>query len=107
MNDSKKLLPDFDQVMADGGCDKCDGAGSAFTYSNQACMAINGRVRSIDWCIHQIVAALNAGGVETVACCCGHGDPGRIDLADGRVLVVVKNEDVANKLAGWGKGDGK
>lgn len=52
-------------------------------------MPLNGKVVCIDHCIHQIVAALNAGGVETVACCCGHGElDGRIDLADGRVLVI-------------------
>ena len=70
-------------------CDKCDGIGTQKTYANQACLPINGKVRGIDWCIHQIVAALNAGGVETVACCCGHGkQDGRIDLVDGRVLII-------------------
>lgn len=64
--------------------------GSAETYAEQVCMPLNGRVYCIDRCIHHIVAALNAGGVETVACCCGHSKgPGRIDLADGRVLVIM------------------
>ena len=68
----------------------CDGPGGIKTYANQVCMPINGKVRCIDRCIHQIVAALNAGGVETVASCCGHGEQdGRIDLADGRVLTVA------------------
>ncbi len=63
--------------------------GSADTYQEQVCMPLGGKVRCIDRCIHHIVAALNAGGMETVACCCGHGKrPGRIDLADGRVLVI-------------------
>lgn len=63
--------------------------GSKETYTEQVSLPINGRVRMIDRCIHHIVAALNAGGVETVACCCGHGtQPGRIDLADGRVLRI-------------------
>lgn len=76
-------------TFTNSGCDKCDGAGGVKTYANQACMPIHGRVRSIDWCIHQIVAALNAGGVETVASCCGHSKAeGRIDLADGRVLTI-------------------
>ena len=70
-------------------CDKCDGPGGVETYEHQACLPIQGRVRCIDWCIHQIVAALNAGGIETVVSCCGHRrQPGRIDLADGRVLVI-------------------
>jgi hypothetical protein len=74
-------------------CDRCDGFGSKKTYENQVGMPINGRVRDIDWCIHGLVAALNAGGVETVACCCGHGKiDGRIDLTDGRIL-TIKNSN--------------
>ena len=71
-------------------CTHCDGqAGSAATYAGQACIPLNGRVVCIDWCIHHIVAALNAGGVETVACCCGHGTAeGRISLKDGRELLI-------------------
>ena len=73
------------------GCDKCDGPGSQKTYANQACLPLNGKVRSIDWCIHQIVAALNAGGVATAASCCGHGArDGSIVLEDGRELVIRK-----------------
>jgi hypothetical protein len=50
-----------------------------------------------DPCLADIIGALNAGGVRTVASCCGHGaafDPsiaepnGSIILADGRELVV-------------------
>ena len=53
-------------------------------------MPLGGRVQCIDFCIHQIVAALNAGGIRTLASCCGHGKmPGRIDLEDGRTLVVA------------------
>lgn len=70
-------------------CGRCDGCGGKQTYENQACLPIGRRVVSIDWCIHHIVASLNAGGVETLACCCGHGEQdGRIDLADGRVLII-------------------
>lgn len=69
--------------------EKTDGCGGSVTYKNQACMPLNGKVRSIDWCIHQIIAALNAGGIETFACCCGHGEKeGSIVLADGRELVI-------------------
>lgn len=72
-------------------CERCGTCGSKETYANQAMMPINGKVSGIDWCIHHIVAALNAGGVETAACCCGHGkQDGRIDLADGRILTVTK-----------------
>jgi len=75
-------------------CEHCDGAGNEKTFANQVCMPINGKVQCIDWCIHQIVAALNAGGVETVASCCGHQTmPGRIDLADGRILFIQEADD--------------
>lgn len=75
--------------LSEVSCGRCDSPGGVKTYANQALMPINGKVRCIDWCIHHIVAALNAGGVETVACCCGHGKhPGRIDLADGKVLRI-------------------
>lgn len=75
-------------------CQKCDEPGGIKTFANQICMPINGRVQSIDYCIHQIVAALNAGGIPTVASCCGHEKLiGRIDLADGRVLAITQNPD--------------
>lgn len=76
------------------GCKKCDECGGKETYANQVVMPINGKVRAIDWCIHHIVAALNAGGVETVACCCGHGkQDGIITLSDGRELIVRKTNE--------------
>jgi hypothetical protein len=72
-------------------CERCDTCGGKETYANQALLPINGKVRCIDWCIHHIVAALNAGGVETLACCCGHGEQdGVITLADGRELRIAK-----------------
>ena len=53
-------------------------------------MPLNGRVQAIDFCIHGIVAALNTGGIRTVASCCGHGEMlGRIDLEDGRTLAIA------------------
>ena len=78
------------------GCDYCDRPGSLKTYKHQVCLPINGRVRSIDNCIHQIVAALNAGGVGTTASCYGHGKiDGTIFLNDGRLLLVIND---ANEL---------
>lgn len=80
-----------EQIVRQVACDKCDTFGGEKTYANQVCMPLNGKVVCIDWCIHQIVAALNAGGIETIACCCGHNKKqGRIDLADGRVLYISK-----------------
>lgn len=61
-------------------------------------MPINGRVCCIDFCIHHIVAALNAGGIPTVASCCGHGEiPGRIDLEDGRVLTITEGSAASER----------
>lgn len=75
-------------------CERCDSCGGEKTYRNQAKMALDGRVRCIDWCIHHIVAALNAGGVKTFACCCGHGtQDGNIILEDGRTLIIKAASD--------------
>ena len=75
------------------------GRNSVGNPARQVCMPLNGKVQCIDECIHHIVAALNAGGVGTVASCCGHGgdplDHGRIDLEDCRVLVVMTQDQYA------------
>lgn len=47
-----------------------------------------------DRCLAPLVAALNGGGVATVASCCGHGKrPGNIALADGRQLFIADPVD--------------
>lgn len=75
-------------------CDYCDSPGGRKTCENQVCMPINRRVRAIDYCIHPLIATLNAGGIPTVASCCGHKKlHGRIDLEDGRVLIITNNPD--------------
>lgn len=60
------------------------------SYAHQVPMVINGKVRGIDYCIADIVAAINTTKLSTVASCCGHGGqcPARIDLEDGRVLHI-------------------
>lgn len=59
-------------------------------YECQIPMPINGRIHGIDFCIADIVAALNAANITTVASCCGHKKlPGVISLEDGRELKVV------------------
>ena len=68
--------------------EKCCNPGE---FECQVMMPINGKVQCIDFCISHIVAALNAGGVETVASCCGHNKmDGDIILADGRDLIIKK-----------------
>lgn len=54
-------------------------------------MPICGRVRGIDFCIADIVSALNAANITTIASCCGHGNEqlAVISLQDGRELRVA------------------
>ena len=64
--------------------------------AKSADIAMNPEVRCIDFCIHHIVAALNADAVSTTDCCCGHGRmPGYIGLEDGRVLVIFASREEA------------
>lgn len=66
---------------------KCCAVG---TYECVVPMAIRGRRRDIDLCIADVVAALNAANIVTVASCCGHGDrQGNIMLEDGRTLIIT------------------
>jgi hypothetical protein len=67
------------------------------TYECQIPMPINGKVCGIDYCIADIVAALNASNIKTTMSCCGHGDNdiSIIILEDGRKLKIIFEE---NKL---------
>ena len=63
-------------------------------YICQIPMAIQGRRQDIDFCIADIVAALNAANIPTIASCCGHGKiDGDIVLSDGRELIIRKFEE--------------
>jgi hypothetical protein len=50
------------------------------------------------WCdpeIADLVAALNAAGLRTVASCSGHGHcPGRISMQDGREIILPRPGDL-------------
>lgn len=49
-----------------------------------------------DPCIADLVDAVNAGGLSTVASCCGHGvRAGSIVLTDGRELAIDRLRDIA------------
>lgn len=51
-----------------------------------------------DPCLAPIVAALNAGGIRTIASCCGHGkNDSSIGLADGTWLTFNPEPPVAYK----------
>lgn len=69
------------------------------TYKCQVPMPLNGRLQSIDYCIADIIAALNAANIPTVASCCGHRKfSGTIMLMDGREL------EVRNHVRHWERG---
>lgn len=56
---------------------------------------------AVDRCIVDIVDAMNASGIKTVASCCGHGEiDADVSLADGRVLKITK-ESLIHEPAGW------
>lgn len=45
----------------------------------------------IDGCIADLVQTLQEEGINMTASCCGHGKgEGRIDLADGRILIIKR-----------------
>lgn len=74
---------------------KCSDFG---TYDCQIPMPCSGRVRYIDYCVADLVAALNAANIHTVASCCGHGKClGSICLSDGRHLVIYPDLESGNK----------
>ena len=59
------------------------------TYACQVPMPIKRRIEYIDYCIADIVAALNAANILTVASCCGHAEfDAIISLNDGRELRI-------------------
>lgn len=66
------------------------------SYECQTPMPINGRLQGIDYCIADIVAALNAANIKTVASCCGHSilGGGVISLEDGRELKIYGHEPI-------------
>ena len=67
--------------------EKCCDVG---TYECQVPMPLNGRRQDIDICIADIVAALNAANIKTMASCCGHGsNNGSVCLEDGRELKII------------------
>ena len=58
-------------------------------YNCQIPMPINGKVQYIDFCIANIVTALNAANIKTIASCCGHGKiEGSIVLEQGKEIII-------------------
>lgn len=53
-----------------------------------------------DPCLEPLIRALNDGGLQTVASCCGHGRRlGIVALADGRELVIAPDYETARVLS--------
>ena len=63
------------------------------THEHCVPMPILGRLQGIDFCIADIIAALNAANILTIASCCGHSkQAGNILLKDGRCLIIQKKK---------------
>jgi hypothetical protein len=59
-------------------------------------LPLRGRRQDVDICIADIVAALNAANIVTMASCCGHGiQDGSIVLEDGRELIIKTKSEVS------------
>ena len=69
-------------------------------YTCQIPQPINGKVRYIDICISDIVSALNAANLKTVASCCGHGNDSlsSVVLEDGREISIKKVKQCTGKI---------
>ena len=73
----------------------CGKMGQVADKETRSPIPIRGKVILIDSCIADIVASLVAGGLFTVASCCGHKKLlGNIILDDGRVLEIYPNQKV-------------
>ena len=61
-------------------------------FNCQIPMPLNGKVQYIDYCIADIVAALNAANISTIASCCGHNKiDGSIILLTGQEIIIKKH----------------
>jgi hypothetical protein len=59
----------------------------------------SGKKVDVDGCIAPLVSALNAAGIETIACCCGHGKrPGNIALKDKRELIIAPDYKTGREI---------
>ena len=64
------------------------------TYELAVPMAIKGRRQDVDLCVADIVAALNAANITTLASCCGHSKKlASIICEDGRWLLIVTGQE--------------
>jgi len=68
-------------------------------WGNTKTLEIRGTVRDIDECLYDLVKAFNEIGLDTVACCCGHGkQPPMIILMDGREIFIANDRDIGRQI---------
>lgn len=80
---SQQQIQGVVELVRSRGCTPCG------SYKCQVPMPLRGRRQDVDVCIADIVAALNAANIQTMASCCGHGEQdGSVALEDGRELIV-------------------
>lgn len=66
------------------------------TYAHTVPMCVNrSHVVEIDYCVARLVAALEAGGLRSIASCCGHGKMPPTVLLEDRTYVVLLTEEEA------------
>ena len=68
------------------------------TYNHTVSMPINGRLQSIDVCISDIVAALNAANIKTLGSCCGHGKILPSVILEDDVYIILADRETAHKI---------
>ncbi len=57
------------------------------------------QIAHVDACIQSMVQALNDAGLQTLNCCCGHGQrPGWIALEDGRHILIAADHETMRKM---------
>lgn len=70
-------------------------------YNEKKIKLTDGRNKSCDSCIQDIVQVFNDYGLQTTASCCGHGkQPTSIVLKDGREIIILKDWDEARMVDG-------
>lgn len=63
------------------------------TYEHCVPMCVHSKVVYVDYCVARLVAALEAGGLNPVASCCGHGKmPPTVLLEDDTWVMALTRE---------------
>jgi len=68
------------------------------SYEHCIPMSVNNKVVYIDLCVARLVAALEAGGLQPVASCCGHGKVLPSVLLNDDTCLIVMNREQGNEV---------